>query len=543
MNEANVPWEEAVVETFDKKDLQRLLKDHHKLLILYGFANAVSTILDRDLLLNEAMNVVFGLVNAERGAIFLIDPKSGKLIEAASRSRESGDKKSDAILNNAIIEKMIREGKTILTADAMNDSRFKTYDSIKHQKIRSCLCIPLESQHHILGFLYIDHRQKAGSFSKEESTLLTGILSQTAVAIENIESVRSLKEERKRVERILKALPVAIVSITQEGEISFVNPKAEKLFDVPANHCVSYSYQSFLKVQGLDPLLRLITHALQEGEAVAPKEIACGKGEKKLLLLVNIVPLREGLVQKGVLVALEDITEKRKLEYDIQNAEKLTAIGEMTAGLVHEINNPLNIISGRAQLLLLDNGKDPEATKAAKIIREQVDRASSITEKLLNFARQRMPQLQPISLEEVIRHFLETMEGQFSAKHVTVEEKYEETPIWVIGDSEQLEEVFMNLGWNAIQAMPQGGRITIEAHSEGEYANIRFSDTGVGIPEEHLKKLFLPFFTTKSHGTGLGLSIAHGVVKNHRGTLEVESQEGKGTTFLLTLPLKEEADT
>ncbi|MBI4436692.1 MAG: GAF domain-containing protein [Candidatus Omnitrophica bacterium] len=543
MTEGKVPREETIVETLGQEDLQRLLGDHQKLLILYGFANAVSRLLDKEKLLNEAMNVVFGLVKAERGAIFLVDGKTGKLMPHVWRARQAGTKGNEVILSNAVTELVMRERKSVLSLDAMMDERFKGSQSIQIQSIRSCMCVPLESQHRTLGLLYVDSRLQAGSFSKEELTLVSGIANQTAVALENIDLVHRLSEERKRIEGILNALTLAIISIDEEGAISFVNPQAMKLFEVTGTECLGHPYQTFFEGGLFRALLGLMTPALQEGKGVTLGEVACGDVEKSILLQVNIIPLREGLVRKGILVALDDVTEKRTLEREMANAEKLSAIGEMTAGLIHEINNPLNIISGRAQLLLFEKGEDAEVSKAARVIREQVDRASSITEKLLSFARQRPPHLRPISLHELLDQFLETLEDQFTLQQVRLEKKFEASSPSILGDAEQLEEVFVNLALNAVQAMPKGGRFTVATRQEKETVEISFTDTGCGIPPDHLSKIFIPFFTTKSRGTGLGLSIVHGIVDNHGGTLKIHSQVGKGSTFILTMPLAKGGET
>lgn len=539
MTDLRLPSEETILETFGKEDLRRLLDDHQRLLILYGFANVISTILDIELLLNEVMNVVFGLVQADRGAIFLPDSKTGELVRGASRSRHTNSTRgNDGVSGNAIIDFVLREKKALLTADASSDSRFKDTEPVRIQGIRSCLCVPLTSQHQVLGVIYVDSQQP-DNFLKEQLTLITGIANQTAVALENIESVQRLKEERKRVEDILKALPVAILSMNEEGRISFVNPRAEKLFCVEAKECLNRPYRSFFSGV-FRPLLSFITPALQEGEKVVLEEVVCGDPDHPILLQVNIVPLKEGAIQKGVLLALDDITEKKRLEREVLNAEKLSAIGEMTAGLIHEINNPLNIISGRAQLLLMGENGAPEISKAARIIWEQVDRATSITEKLLSFARQRFPQLRPVTLKGLLEKFLETMEGEFASQKVRLVKEFSNAPLPILGDAEQLEEVFVNLARNAIQAMPNGGIFSVIAKNEEEAARVFFRDTGCGISPENLSKIFIPFFTTKSRGTGLGLSIVHGIVKNHGGTLEVQSQVGEGSTFILTIPLKKE---
>ncbi len=537
MTEPKVSHEETIVETLAQEDLKRLLDDHQKLLVLYGFANIVSAILDREKLLNEVMNVVFGLIHAERGAIFLYDAITQKLTPRVWRSRQAGEKGNEIVLSNTVVDLAFRGHKSILCLDAMVDERFKGSQSIQIQSIRSCMCVPLESQRRTLGLLYVDSRLAAGSFSREELTLLSGIANQTAVVLENIELVQRLSEERKRVEAILNTLTVSILSVDGRGAVSYMNPQAEKLFGVKAAEWLYRPYTDLFEKNPFQPLLGLLGPALSEGKGIRLEEVACGELDRPLLLQVNIVPMREGLIPKGILVVLDDITEKKTLERQIASAEKLSAIGEMTAGLIHEINNPLNIISGRAQLLLFEKKDDPDIAKAARIIREQVDRASAITDHLLDFARQKPPKLEVLSLHDLLEKFLETMDNSFVSHQIRLEKKFVPLSLRIWGDAGQLEEVLVNLAVNAMQAMPQGGRFTITTQKVKEAAEVSFTDTGCGIPPEHLSKIFVPFFTTKGRGTGLGLSIAHGIMENHGGVIRVQSQMRQGTTFTLVFPL------
>ncbi|MFH1857487.1 MAG: ATP-binding protein [Candidatus Omnitrophota bacterium] len=537
--DGSLSQEEMAVEMFGKEDLKRLLDDHQRLLILYGFANAISAILDRELLLHEAMNVVFGLVKADRGALFLFDSRSGNLTQVVSRTK---DKATPTIQRNAVINAVLSGKKAILAADALTETPAAVAEELRGQQIRSCLCVPLASQHRLLGLLYVDHLELPRYFTLEHLTLVSGIANQTAVALENIESVQRLKTEQRRVEDILATLPIAILSIDEREVITFVNPNGEKLFGIVAKECLGKPYHAFFKNECFQPLFSLIHSALERGERKILEEVICGDSSRPLVLQADILPFQEGSERKGVLVALNDVTEKKNLERKIRHTEKLSAIGEMAAGLIHEINNPLNIISGRAQLLLLEKTDDPAVLKAGRVIWEQVDRANAITEKLLSFAKQRLPKLEPLSLEGLLDKCLETMEEQFASQKIRVTKTYEAVPTMVMGDPEQLEEVFVNLAQNAIQAMAGGGAFTVKTQRKDALAEIALADTGCGIPQEYLPKIFIPFFTTKSRGTGLGLSIVHGIIENHGGELKVESQVGKGATFIFTLPLKKEND-
>ena len=534
---------EPFLETLQPNDIKRLYEDHQRLLVLYGFANTISLILDPELLLHETMNVLFGLVKAERGAIFLFDERIQRLAQRLSQSRGQSDQGKEIVFSRTIIDQVFKDRKGILTLDAKSDARFQGSQSIQIENIRSCICVPLETQTRALGVIYIDSRLQGGGLSKEDLILVSGLANQTAIALENVELVQRLNQERKRIEGILNGLTIGVISIEERGEISFVNPKALQILHRAGGDLTGRPVSSAFEAQALKPLGELVREARQSHTPISQRETTLSYHGAPQVLEVSVVLIQQPMEQRMV-VLLEDVTEKRELSREISRTEKLRAIGEMTAGLIHEINNPLNIISGRAQLLLMKRREDPEIRKAGEIIRQQVERASKITEKLLNFAKQRPPGMRPVDPCLLLREVLSAMENQFADARVALVSHLPETPCLIHGDPSQLEEVFVNLILNAIQAMPEGGVFTVQCiQGEGQVL-VSFRDTGVGIPPEYLAKIFVPFFTTKPHGTGLGLPVVHGIVEAHHGTLKVESQVGQGTSFFVTFPSarKGEAD-
>ena len=528
--------EKTFLETLQPDDIKRLYEDHQRLLVLYGFANTTSLILDPELLLHETMNVLFGLVKAERGAIFLFDERAQTLTQRLSRSRTTGDQGKEIVLSRTIIDQVFKERKGILTLDAKGDVRFQDSKSIQMENIRSAICVPMESQMRILGVLYIDSRLKEGGLSKEDLTLVSGLANQTAIALENVELVHRLHEERQRIEGILNGLTVGVVSIEEGGVISFLNPKARQILHHGGGELIGRSASSVLEAEDLRPLGELIQKARQSRTAISQQEVTLSYHGAPRVLEVSVVLVRQPGEQR-VVALLEDVTEKRELSRQVSRTEKLRAIGEMAAGLIHEINNPLNIIFGRVQLLLMKKREDPEIQKAGEIIRQQVDRASKITDKLLNFAKQRPPEMRAVDPCGLLNDVLSAMENHFSDAKVTFVCHLPQRRCLIHADPSQLEEVFMNLTLNAIQAMPKGGVLTVEGTVQSQQILLSFRDTGVGIPPEYLPKIFIPFFTTKPHGTGLGLPVVHGIVEIHHGTLRVDSEVGRGTTFTVTFPL------
>jgi two-component system NtrC family sensor kinase len=212
-------------------------------------------------------------------------------------------------------------------------------------------------------------------------------------------------------------------------------------------------------------------------------------------------------------------------------------LGKLSAGIAHEINNPLSIISGHAQILLMDKiAGSPEIKEPLETIKKQVERASSITDQLLQFSKRIKPRLKRSDVNEILKDTLVLLKQQLSQDKIKIVKQLSSKPVFIRADSLQLQQVFLNLIVNASHAMPDGGTLTINVMVKDENLEINFTDTGCGIPERNLSKLFEPFFTTKEDGTGLGLSIAYGIIKAHKGDIRVKSEEGKGTTFTILLP-------
>jgi two-component system NtrC family sensor kinase len=240
----------------------------------------------------------------------------------------------------------------------------------------------------------------------------------------------------------------------------------------------------------------------------------------------------------GYIFMAKDITEKRKLEYQIFQSEKLAAIGQLVTGIAHEINNPVFVISGRTGMLLSDKRFGKKTKDELKIISIQVDKIRNVVDRLLTFARKTNPRTEVLDINKVVLGVLPLLKyHRFTFYQIEITKILEKKLPKVTGDIHQLQEVFINLFINAYQAMRGGGTLTIKTENlNNNFVQISITDTGSGIDPEGLKNIFMPFFTTKKDGTGLGLSICYNIIKNHGGNIEVGSKVGEGTTFIIRLP-------
>lgn len=251
---------------------------------------------------------------------------------------------------------------------------------------------------------------------------------------------------------------------------------------------------------------------------------------------------------RGLVVIFRDITELKNLRQQILQSEKLAIMGQLAAGVAHEINNPINGIITYIHLMLkkLDqNDVDPETWKKnLKLVERETVRIGRLVKNLLNFSRKTEPDLQAVSLSKLIEETLPLLEDQFLIKDITVRQNYEDGIPEILADFNQLQQVVINLILNAVQAVAKKGTIEIMLAAEGTkgsecFVNLRISDNGVGIPSEDLNKIFDPFYTTKTSdtgGVGLGLSIAQQIIKAHHGRITLNSEIGKGTEVSVRLP-------
>jgi len=255
------------------------------------------------------------------------------------------------------------------------------------------------------------------------------------------------------------------------------------------------------------------------------------------------------VVVAGVVVNFRDVTERKEAEEEKQRMEeqvhlagRLAAVGELAAGVAHELNNPLAAVQAYAEFLASRKGLDESIKKDLETIYGQTQRATRITGNLLSFARRHSPERRLISINEVIERSSELHAYRLRVNNIELSLELEPTLPGTMADFHQIQQIFVNIVTNAEQAMTEGrgeGKLCVKTEQDGEVIRIIFTDDGPGIPEDNLKKIFDSFFTTKEagRGTGLGLSICRGIVKNHGGKLYASSNVGEGTTFVVELPI------
>lgn len=293
-------------------------------------------------------------------------------------------------------------------------------------------------------------------------------------------------------------------------------------------------------IKDILPLEDEIKQVLSDPESILEKEVKiASEGKGKTFLGLSVSPLREpdSQIPRGAVVILRDLTMIRELEQKVIVSEKFAALGRLSAGVAHEIRNPLNSIRGFIQYFQKKLPLEEEDYRYTELMLTEVDRLNRVISKLLAYSKPREPRLSLRSPEGIVSHCLQVVAREASEAGVELVHVSggDEVPL-VLMDADQMTQVFLNLLINAIEVVPRGGRVTV-TYDTDEHGRLHISveDTGSGIPRENLDKLFDPFFSTKKKGTGLGLAIVKSIIESHGGEIEVESDPGSGARFTVIL--------
>jgi len=344
---------------------------------------------------------------------------------------------------------------------------------------------------------------------------------------------RSLAEMKTYTENVVESMADGLISVNREKKIVTLNRKAAEFLGAKEEDLKNKEISMAFGIN-IDNLLK------EQGGVLRDWELRVSNKEgTQIPLSLSAAPLKDENEQEmGSVLLLRDLREIRDLQERVRRSERLASLGRLAAGVAHEIRNPLSSIRGFAQFFQNRfKGQEKEQEYAAVMVRE-VDRLNRVITELLDFARPKEPHRESHNLQEILEQTLKVLEPELARRNIGVEKKLDASLPRILADRDQLSQAFLNLMLNALESMEGEGKLRISLESEGASAlTISIADTGKGIPPEDLERVFEPFFSTKRKGTGLGLAIVHQIVENHKGQIRVESREGEGTTFRITLPI------
>ena len=438
-----------------------------------------------------------------------------------------------------------------------------------HPPVRSFLGVPLEVGNRVCGWIYVADKIAALEFTEEDSHILTALAAQFALAFENADRFRTIEEhtrlleteieERKRAEDRFHALvetaPTAIVIADEKGRIVEMNAQALRMFGYRRGELIGKTVETLLPER-----LRHSHQGHRSGYMKEPHSRPMGVGMELLAnrkdgtefpVEVSLGPLvtREGVLVSSTIV---DITLRKQMEQQFRLSQRMEAIGKLAGGVAHDFNNLLTVILGAADVLLETHPPDHPARRKLELIRQAGSSAADLTRQLLAFSRQQMLHPRVLELKEILNRTQKLL-ARLIGDDISLAVSVEPSLGCICADPGQIEQVLLNLAVNARDAMPSGGRLSIEARNTdldesykqehqqvipGQYVMIAVEDSGCGMDRKTQARIFDPFFTTKElgKGTGLGLATVYGIVKQSGGYIWVYSEVGRGTAFKIYLP-------
>jgi len=393
--------------------------------------------------------------------------------------------------------------------------------------------IPCRVKDRVIAYIALGRTQNGDYLTSEDLELLETVSDYVGIALENARLYRFLEQRAAEYqslkdfsENIVESINVGVLVEDVDGRIVGWNRALEILTGRSRHDAIGRRTQNFIPTEFLRRLL-------ENGQLY--KQPWSG-------LTVNFSAT--SLVDKvgntrGTLIIIDDITDRVRLEDQLIQNEKLTSIGLLAAGVAHEVNTPLAVISSYSQMLRKEISPQDSRGKLLEKITKQTFRASEIVNSLLNFSRTNATEFAEVDIHQVITETIALLHHQLRSGRIRVEQELRAEQPVTLGNAGKLQQVFLNLFVNARDAMPEGGELRVMTDTMNSKIEILVQDTGTGISPENIKKIYDPFFTTKApgKGTGLGLSVSYGIVQEHGGAISVESKPGVGATFRLELPL------
>ncbi|MGA2403187.1 MAG: GAF domain-containing protein [Syntrophobacteraceae bacterium] len=525
-NQASIIIENAMLQDRNRRKILQLL-------LLQEVTRKSSLTLNVDELIYSIAASAVRLTKAESSLVF-ITGEYEKHLRRAGGSGEPVSEKELLALGEGIVGGVAATGQPALIHDARKVSESSGPD------VRSQLAIPIATEKKVLGVVSV-YSDRISAFSNTDLEILSIMASHAAVLFQNAALYEQLSVEKHRAENILESSHNGVITINGGGFIQSVNRKAEQIFEIDRKSMMG---KSIFEI-GDDRIEKVLGIALRKEPRPSIVEASLVKksGEDSILEITTSSVKRLEDVSTGFIITFRDITEAKKSEEIIRRMDRLSSLGQLSAGIAHEIRNPLSGIKLNLQMLSKKIKEDPESIEKISDSLEGIRRINNLIKSVLNFARPTVPMFKRDYLQRVLKDTVGIMEAQFKRKKIRVTMDLPPAVPEIAFDENQIRQVFVNILLNAMEGMPDGGTIKItgamDNYEPGKAGLFRLviSDNGSGIRQDLLPKIFDPFFTTKPEGTGLGLSIAYKILEQHNAAVEVESTDGVGTVFTLTFPM------
>jgi PAS domain S-box-containing protein len=531
------------VQDYLDKFFYRKRYDYRKTLIEFG--RDLNSETDLDQMLTSIVDRLSRTLMVDRMAIFLSSPEQSEQFTLVKSYGISNTRGLDlGFLNLARPEWEAGHLFFDNTVHAMRETP-EARETIR--KLDLHYYIPCTVMNRMIAVLGLGKTSEGDFLSTEDVQLLETLAGYIGIAIQNARLYKSLESKAEQYERlkefnenIVESISVGVLAVDLEDRIESWNSQMEVMFAKPRADVLSMELGQVFPPEFLEEYYRVRQNS---GIHNLYKFKMSTAGDTRTTNIAIAPLVSKDFSVIGRLIIVDDITERVELEGQLSQAEKLSSIGLLAAGVAHEVNTPLAVISSYAQMLAKQVSGDTKKSELLDKITRQTFRASEIVNSLLNFSRTSSTEFASVDLNRVIQDTLMLLEHQLKVARVKVVQELQPQLPPIYGNTGKLQQVFLNLFLNAKDAMPSGGTLMVNTVN-GHNVQVTVADTGTGIAQEHIPRIYDPFFTTKSKpktghsgGTGLGLSVTYGIIQEHAGKIRVNSKPGEGTTFTMEFPL------
>jgi nitrogen-specific signal transduction histidine kinase len=509
--------------------------------------SSITTLRD---LLQRFASTILEAVGAERVVILLVE--RDQYVTACAVAHSGGSGTDCSLPLDGPITTYLKAHRESVVLDELHRVRPTAEVLQLSQRMRElnvAVAMGIFSREHLAGVMLLGPRMSGRIYGSAEQNALQVLCGQLAVAIDNAQLFTEVQNAKIYNETLLQNLTTGVIAAGKDEHVTVFNKEAGQITQLNAMEILDQTLDRLPA-----PLREALRATLRTGQSQENIELILQSGAEGMVVRAS-TSIFHGQDRQvlGALMVVTDITALKRLELQIRRSDRLASLGTLSAGMAHEIKNPLVSIKTFAQLLPERYNDSDFRETFSNLIGHEIDRIDSLVNQLLRFARPAKPHLQPMHVHEILEKSLLLLGHRLYQKDIKLTRSWQANVDTIRADADQLEQVFLNFFINAMDAMKNGGELSITtqirtdeewlsplAQTNGEnheVLRITIRDSGEGIRGEDLAHVFDPFFTTKDYGTGLGLSVVHGIIQEHGGQIEVESELKKGTAFHILLPL------
>jgi len=538
----------GVVQTLIDKYVYRGAYDYYATLL--KSSRAMISFLDLRDLLQFVIGTIVNNMYLDGGVFLLKKGNRFVAVAAAGNKNFAIETQDKQILtdDDSFVKYLVNHGEVLLQTDLRVITHRKEGESLitEMQRLQAEAAVPMMMEGEMVGFFCLGPKLSGEPYSREDVKLLTALAFQVTVCLRNAQLYQEVLTIKRYLENILENMGNGLIAVDAQGRITTFNGAAEKLTGQSASAVIGQKIEEVLSRE----LCTLLGQVMERGRGSSDVEVEMpADGFTRFVCCSTAVMELPETGERGAILVLSDVTRIKELEQEKSWIQRLAFLGEVAAGLAHEIKNPLVSIKTFAELLPEKYDNHEFRYSFSRIVSQEIERINRLLAELLNFSKNSPLSCETVDMTSLMDEILLLLSPQIDAHKIRVFRHYDPVVPAVWADRNQLKQAVFNICLNSIQAMPEGGELRVSvlsvpaaddesagAVAPGGKVKILIEDTGVGISAHQKDKVFDPFFTTKADGVGIGLSISHKIIGDHGGTIQIRSGDGEGAAFEICLP-------